>query len=327
MEASNEAYSSKESKTTLSNMDMSFSALINILQMKAAIRTADQSITYWKGYYRKQSHTFGQGGDIRAGLQGCDCLIRLDVPLSDSIIGDGLYDTDYVEYLFKRAGLNSTDYYVDTTDPILLPEALGEEPPLFQSRDGKTIREMVNYLGKTFTGKKLYVNFTGTIVYGAIDYTLSPVATLVGFEPVAEGQLKMYDYSIETDSTNFFNVIVVCGQSMGGTSLMSYYYNNASITDRTYVDWLGFEKNLIYVDSNLITQELCNTALELIIAENSHPLQEVECTTAWQDYIDSGCIVAITNSPWKWVVTNLTRNWTGDMNLKLKLRNTWIPLS
>lgn len=322
----------RQSTLALSNLDGSFSSLWNALRMCSSITDVTGAVTYWKGYFEKTDGP-QEPSSTRLELSGAGTMMRLDVPLSDAYIGDGQSDTAFVEQLFKRCGLAVEDYVIDVTNPILLPDALGEEEPLFQARDGKLVREMVEYLCKVWTGKDLYEDAAGIIHYGKIAETGTPVATLFGYENATAGALKYYNLTPVIDDENFYNVIVVAGADAAGQPILAYHYDAASVNDPTSGQYLGCEKLLMVVDSNLRTLAEVETALGYVVAEHGHPLEEADAETAWHDTLDVGNLVAVNGSGeivlvdevpttvlYNWQVRSLARKWEPDARMSLRLR-------
>ena len=320
----------REAKLAFSNIDGGFSAFWSRLRMCASIEDADTLATLWKGYLTKTDAPYEQSGDNRLEFSGSDTLTKLEVPLSDAYIGDGRAHTDFVTELFKCAGLAPADYSVAADSlGLILPEALGEEEPLFQARDGKTIKEMVEYICKVWSGWELYADGAGVIHYAPIDTTAAATVSLLGYHTSSPGYLLFHNMRTSRDESNFYNVIVVIGADAAMRPLMAYYYDAASVGDVTSTRYLGIEKPLIVVDSNLRTLQQVETALGYIVAEHGQPLEEAEADTEWLEALDVGSIVTVagygetvgeTFTLYRWQVTSLVRKWEPEaaMNLRLK---------
>lgn len=316
----------REAKLTLSNIDGGVSTLWPRLRMCSSITDQDTMQPLWRGYLQKTDWPQDQAGDSKLSFGGSDPLLRLEIPLSDSYIGDGKLHTLFVEKLFLRAGLAAGDYAI-ATDPqgLTLPEALGEEEPLFQARDGKTIKEMVEYICKVWSGWELYADGAGVIHYAPIDSTGAAVTTLVTAHTEAAGTLLCYELSLSRDEGNYYNVITAIGQDCGGQALVAYYYDAESVNDPTYANYLGMEKPLILADSNLRTMAQVEAALGYMVAEHATPLEEASVTTEWSSVIDAGSIVSLSgygegDALYRWQVLSLQRIWEPDARLQLRLK-------
>lgn len=318
----NELYGRRTAKIALTNIAGEYAALWPRLRMCATIE--DGATMLWRGYLAKTTAPQEQSGDARIEFEGSDPLSRLDVPLSDAYIGDGKLHTEFVEELFKRAGLAPTDYAItaDTTSSPL-PSALGGEEALFQAKDGKFIREMVDYICKVWSGWELYCQADGTITYAPKDLTTAPVATLVPRQAALPTELTYYNLTPSRDETDFYNVIVVVGLAPGDRALMAYYYNALSVSDPTDADYLGMEKLLVVADSNLTTQTQVENALALIVAAHGKPTEEADGETDWSDTLDVGNLVGVYGSAYKWQIVGLDRTWAIDSRMRVRLRNTW----
>lgn len=334
----------REAKVAVSNLDGAYNHMWHRQRICSSITSTDGVHVWWKGYFEKTTLPLEQSGDKRMSFDGGDTLIRLDIPLTDGYIGDGGSDNDFVEAMFKRAGLGTADYSIDD-DPIILPEALGENEPLFQARNGKTIRCMVEYVCKVWSGKDLYSDAAGVIHYGKIPNTGTPVALLVGYEtertpldefgdPV-EGEtprLKFYNMITCRDSHNFYNYVVVIGLAEDDTSVMAFWYDWDSVHTPDYENYVGTEKLLILVDSNIKTQEQAEEALGFIVEDCGQPLEESDVETEWHPTLDVGALLNVDGSgsysddeepvwvPDTWQVRALGRAWAPEAKIKLRLR-------
>ncbi len=114
---------------------------------------------------------------------------------------------------------------------------------------------------------------------------------------------------------------------------MAYHYDAASIGDPTAANYVGCEKLLMVVDSNLRSLEDVEAALGYVVAEHGDPLEEADAETAWHETLDVGQLVAVDGSGetvsvegvptlvlYNWQVRSLTRAWEPDGRLKLRLR-------
>ena len=311
----------RDARFTLSNIDGTFSDLWARLRMCSSITDVTGVITWWKGYTKKSDGPIDQSGDVRLEFSTADMLSRLDVPLSDAYIGDGQVHTHFVEQLFKRAGLAASDYEIASdTLGLTLPQALGEEEPLFQARDGKTIKELVEYICKLWSGWELYADAAGVIHYAPLTVSASPTVTLQGYETEVDGELKYYSLHSSRDEDAFYNVIVVIGATRGGRPLLGYYYDADSVGNVLDANYLGFEKLLVVVDSNLRTMADVEAALGYVVAEHGQPLEEADVTCAWHDTLDVGDTVAIGGTAGDWQIQSLTRLWEPDARLRLRLK-------
>lgn len=310
----------REARMALSNLDGTFSSLWNHLRMCATITDETGLIAWWKGYTERTAWPLEQDGNNRIELGTTDMLSRLDIPLTDAYIGDGTVHTDFVEQLFKRAGLAATDYSIAVDpDSMTLPEALGEEEPLFQARDGKTIREMVEYICKVWSGWELYADSAGVVHYAPLTVG-SPTITLQGYETAVAGELKYFSCVTTRDESAFYNVIVVVGMDPAENPILAYYYNSDSVGDPTAADYLGMEKLLVVADSNLRTDADVQAALDYIVAEHGTPLVEADVECDWHDTLDVGAVVTFGDVGGSWQVQSLDRIWEPDARLRLRLK-------
>ncbi len=302
----------------INNLDGTFDALPEKLHMAAEVK--DGATVIWRGYV----HRVTEGRTPREwpiALEGEDPLSRLEIPLSDAYIGDGLPHTEFVDNLIKRAGLAATDYsiYLDTA-ALALPEAYGLELPLFQARDGRTIREMVEYVGKVWSGWELYADRAGVIWYAPGDLTSTPDLTLYGHEVGGTGQLKYFDLRRAVSDEEFANYIVAIGEAWDGEPLLAAAYDSSSIHDTGYSNYLGMEKLLLLVDSNLKTPYQVETALSYMIAYHGHPQREIEVQADWDNTLDVNQVIAL-DGLGSWQVRALERRWEPEARVSLRLRS------
>ena len=303
--------------------------------------------TVWRGYLRHMDEPEMQSGNIQLRLAGRDRMARLEVPLSDSYIGDGKQDTDFVEQLYKRAGLAAADYEIDTTDPITLPIAIDQEKPIFQARDGRMIKEMVDYICKVWTGREQYALQDGKVYYGPRVTEGDAVRIFIGEEPGAlpdplpdyydasATYIKYYDATHTRDEESFFNRIVVVGLAVDGVALVAEHYDADSIGDSTATDYLGYEKLLLISDPNLKTIEQVETALGYVVTFHGAPLHEMDLRCAFDEDLDVRDLVAVeaqgttqdigdppveTWVPYLWQVRGLRRNWQSSAMMSVRLR-------
>jgi hypothetical protein len=321
----------REALLSLFNRDDSWTEITEKLHLRA--RMAETATVLWEGYLSGLSRPAHQDGRITAELKGSDPLDRLDVPLSDSYVGDGKVHTAFVEEMFKWCGLGPADYVI-VPDPsgLLLPEALGPEKPLFQARDGKTVREMVEYIGKVWSGYEVFCSKSGVINYAPRATTGAAALQLIMEGTAGAGELKCFDFSYSREEENFYNYIVVIGMGVGGRPLMGYYYNDASINDPTAADYLGFEKLLLVVDSNLRTMTQVETALGYIVAFHGYVMEEAEPECDWNETLDVGDFVSVSTyfdtavgpppvyTYWTWQIRGLDYLWNPDARTKMRLR-------
>lgn len=334
----------RDAKVSVQNLDGAYNGMWHRQRICSSITSTDSVHVWWKGYFERTTLGLEQSGDKKMCFDGADTLIRLDIPLTDGYIGDGGSDNDFVEAMFKRAGLAPTDYSIDD-DPIILPEALGEKEPLFQARNGKTIRCMVEYVCKVWSGKDLYSDAAGVIHYGRIPDTGTPLALLVGYEtprnpmdeyglPLEGGvqRLKFYNMATCRDSHNFYNYIVVIGLANDDSSIIAFWYDWDSVHTPTYENYVGTEKLLILVDSNIKTQEQAEQALEFIVEDCGQPLEESDVECEWHQTLDVGALLNVDGAggysddeepvwiPDTWQVRSLCRVWSPEARMKLRLR-------
>lgn len=310
----------RDARLTLSNLDGAFSALWTHMRMCSSVTDETGLVPWWKGYTCKSDWPVEQSGDKRIELSTQDMLSRLDIPLTDAYIGDGQLHTAFVEELFKRCGLDAADYSIAVDpDALVLPEALGEEEPLFQARDGKTIREMVEYICKVWSGWELYADAAGVIHYAPLTVG-APTLTLCGYYTEAAATLRYFSCKTSRDEANFYNLIVVIGADVAGNPIMAYWYDADSVGDPADANYLGMEKLLLVADSNLRTLENVEAALGYIVAEHGEPLVEADVECEWHDTLDVGAVVTFVDVGGSWQVQNLDRVWEPDARLKLRLK-------
>jgi len=309
-------------EANLSNLAGLDDGLYDNLHM--GVQVVADTVTLGKGYVGEVASDWGQDGNKTIGLRGDDPLDRLDIPLSDSYIGDGRVHTAFVEELFKRAGLAAADYSI-AVDPasMELPEAFGVEKPLFQSCDGKTIREMVEYIGKVWSGWELYCSRDGVIHYAPL--TVGAVAkTLKGGEPIGAGQLKYFSVKRVRTDEDYFNYIVVIGQDPVGDPIFAVYYDEDSISNPAATNYLGYEKLLLLVDSNLRNSYQCETALGYLVAGHGIPLEEADLKADFDTGIDVGSVVGFSEFAGSWQIRQASRDW-GAENPTMTMRVRRLP--
>jgi hypothetical protein len=303
--------------------------------------------TVWRGYLRHMEEPEQQSGNIQLLLSGRDRTARLEVPLSDSYIGDGKNDTDFVEELYKRAGLAAADYVIDTVEPIELPIAIDQEKPIFQARDGRFIKEMVDYICKIWTGREQYALQDGKLYYGPRVTEGDAVRLFIGEEPSSlpdplpdyydesAAYIKYYDATHTRDEESFFNRIVVVGLAIDGVPLVAEHYDADSIGDDTSTDYLGYEKLLLIADPNLKTIEQVETALGYVVAFHGAPLHEMDLRCAFDADLDVRDLVAVVDQgttqnigdppeetfvPYLWQVRGVRRDWRYSAQMSVRLR-------
>ncbi len=279
--------------------------LEDTLDMLATI--AEDGTQIWQGYLRNLTQEEHLDAD-RTVYRGSDMLRRLEVPLSDAYVGDGKVHTAWVEEIFQRCGLAASDYDIATdADSYTLPEDVTRSRPIFQARDGRTAREMLEYLCRVWTGWELLTSKDGTVLYqpqpdpsedlvawyltGA-EYTGGP-NTAPDHMDASAAYLKYYQVDHQRDERLFANNIVVIGRNLAGEPVVAQKYNSDSITDNTADDYLGYERLLMVVDTNLRTVEQCEQALDYIVAYHGEPLYEADVTGEIQAGIDTGDLVVL----------------------------------
>lgn len=318
--------------------------LADKLDMLAQVVTDGETV--WRGYIHHVERPEQQDGDVVLTLDGDDTLSRLEVPLSDAYIGDGKTDIAWVAELFSFAGLAATDYVISAVDPITLPKAIDQEQPLFQARDGRFIREMVEYLCKCWTGKDLYALRDGRIYYGPAITSGLVAWEFYGHEPPAvpdpEGEewqsywgegiefLKYYSASPMRDESTFANNIIVIGEAIDQSPIVAQHYNTASVSTPGSDNYLGYEKLLLVVDTNLRTPAQVETALGCVVDFHGQPLHEVDlvcefsagldvrdlCTVDW--YADGDSV------PYLYQVRGCQRDWADGGRMRVRMRRLGI---
>jgi len=319
----------------LSNLSGDYTALWANLRMRAQIEVEGEPVSVV--YTDRVTRETPENADDKMTWGGAGTLGRLDVPLSDAPIGDGLIHTEFAEDLFKYCGLAEADYLIDE-DPeaYVLPESLGNEPPLFQARDGRLVREMFDYICKTWTGWDVWEEQDGRLHYGQRDTDGEAALTLVLSGVAGAGELKCYSLRKSRLEEDFYNVIAVVGRDPAGVPIIGYYYNAASVSDQADPNYLGMEKLLLVVDSNLTTKEVVEQALELLIERYGDPLEEAEAETDWSTDLDVGDLVSLEGDGdyievegvptwvlYRWQVQDLGKAWRSDGRMTLKLKKLW----
>jgi hypothetical protein len=328
----------------LCNIDGAAAALLDVLHLRT--RVAVDEIPRWEGYLIRRQDTESQDGMLRITMTGSDPLLRLQVPLTDAYIGDGRVHTDYVEDLFKYCGLAPTDYViVPDPDNMVLPQAMGDNDPYFQARDGHFAREMIEYICKVFSGWDLYPDQAGVLYYAPPGTPGIGGVTLYGSECQSrqDGGITYYSLEASRDAEQFFNQIVVIGESPRETPIIASWQHVESIIDPTDVDFLGYVRLLVVVDSTLCTAELVETALEMIVEQHGYPheIAEVECD--WHPTLELRDSVTIDGrgewvtpegaaegvwAPYVWQIKQIRRSWSNGARLRLGLeryRDAIIP--
>lgn len=256
----------------------------------------------FEGYLDCKEGSEENSGMIRTVRKGIDNLKRLKIPLSDAYIGDDEVHTAFIEALFKYCGLvpesgtpgeegyEPGDYIIDV-DPEAkkLPAARGVKEPLFQARDGKLVEEMVTYIREIFSGWDLHTEMDGRIHYALPPTTYTPEVELVGEGDLVQIQQsgvnlprwKYFELKDVEDEAEFFNYIVVIGEDYTGMPIIASYYNGASVDDEDDSDYLGYEKLLIYIDTNLKTAILVEDALEIVKKWQAQLLTAIEVEAAF----------------------------------------------
>ena len=309
----------REARIVVHNMDGGLEAwgITSNLRMCSQIDVG--ATTVWKGYLTNQEEQFPQRGDIQVALLGSDPLSRLEIPLSDSFIGDGQYDTDFIEQLFLEAGLDATDFTI-TGAPMKLPQSLGVEPPLFQGMNGRLMREFIDYICKVWTGRALYASSTGHIYY-----TDTPAGAAQGHvvfsEPTDPGtQLKAYQAGYSRSIEEFFNFIVVIGENWRQEALLAYYYNTPSVNDPASAYYIGYERPCILVDTNLKTLSQMEIALGWLRDYYGTPQEEIDANTAFTTLVDVYDHFTSPNAQ-DWQVRAIEWNFAQrDTDLRMRLR-------
>ena len=302
--------------------------------------------TVWKGYIHHVERPEQQSGDVVLQLDGDDTLSRLEVPLSDAYIGDGKTDIAWVAELFGFAGLAATDYVISATDPVTLPQAIDQEQALFQARDGRFIREMVEYLCKCWTGKDLYALRDGRIYYGPAVTTGLVAWEFYGEEPPAVpepegdgwetywgegiGFLKYYSATPARDESTFYNNIIVVGEAIDQSPIVAQWYNTASVRTPGSENYLGYEKLLLVVDTALRTAAQAEAALDYIVAFHGQPLQEVDLVCEFTAGLDVRDLCTVDGYgdgdgvPYLYQVRGCQRDWADGGRMHVRLRRLGI---
>jgi len=307
----------RTAKISLSNLGGKYNALKSRLHMPTSIEEDGNRV--WSGYLQRRESPEEQSGDTRVELSGQDSLGRLDIPLSDAYIGDGIKHTEFVSELLMRAGLGSNDFIctVSATDS-LLPAAIGQETPNFQWREGQTIRRAIEYVADVHSGYDLWADNDGVIHYesGAL---AAPVWTLVGREPTNTAtQIGYYDRRVSADEENFFNFITVIGEDIRGEPITAIHYDWNSVSNSLTQNYLGYEKPLLLIDSSLRDEGTVEEALDLLIAEHATPLLQADVRCAWNVNLDLMQTVMMDGESWE--LLGIQHRWPGQAEMQLHLK-------
>jgi len=301
---------------SLSNLDGKYDTLATRMYMPTSIEEDGNRV--WSGYLQRRETPEEQSGDTRVELYGQDTLGRLDLPLSDSYIGDGVKHTEFVSELLTRAGLGSNDFIctVSATDS-LLPAAIGQENPNFQWRDGQTIRRAIEYIAEVHSGYDLWADNDGVIHYesGAL---AAPVWTLIGREPTSPAtQIQYYARRVTADEDNFYNFITVIGQDIRGEPIAAINYDWDSVSNNLSQNYIGYEKPLVLMDSSLRSEATVEEALDLLVDEYGTPLLQADVRCAWNVNLDLMQTVLMDGESWE--LLSIEHRWPKDAQAEMQL--------
>ncbi len=309
----------RTSRVNLYNLDGAVEGLGNTLRMAANISEGGETV--WSGYLKNRELPEEQSGMSALLLDGRDTLTRLEIPLQDSYIGDGELHTGFVSRLLKRAGIAENDFVcvVSSTD-LTLPQAIGAETPIFQWRDGQFIREAVEYIGKQFSGYDLWADREGVIHYESGALTASGLALLPYAVSNAATELQYFTARQFRNEESFFNVIAVVGRDIRGGAPKSVHYDVASINDSSSVNYLGYEKVLGIVDTNLRNEAQTEDALNLAVAFHGTPQLQYDVEADWHNTLDLMQSVLIGGTAFE--IVSIGHKWSPAARLQLRLERT-----
>jgi len=284
--------------------------------MRMAANISEAGTTVWSGYLQNRELPEEQSGMSALLLNGRDTLSRLEVPLSDSYIGDGELHTAFVSRLLKRAGLADTDFTcpVASTD-LTLPEAIGCERPNFQWRDGQFIREAIEYISKQVSGYELWADKDGHIHYESGALTASGI-TLVPYSAGAN-ELRYINARQFRNEEEYFNYITVIGRDIRGDTVVAVHYDGNSVNDASYSNYLGYEKMLIVVDTNLRTEAQVEDALDIIVDRHGTPQLQYDVETDWNTSLDLMQSVVMDGGTFE--IVGIGHKWEPEARLQLRL--------
>ncbi len=185
--------------------------------------------------------------------------------LSNASCFDGEVHTEVVKRLCKLAGIREEEMVV-AEDEYRLPEAEGDEEPLFLPRNGETVASFLSYIAESFSGWRLGFDEEGKFHYEPWPEE-EPQKTFVTKHPAGEGELVVFARESEVDESGHANEIWVIGRSDSGKLLSAYYVDYSSMHDPTYRYYVGERRLLIWVDTALNSQAAVNWVCRTLAEE------------------------------------------------------------
>jgi len=306
----------RTARVNLYNRDGGVDGLKTTLRMPANI--SENGSTVWSGYLQNRELPEEQSGMSALLLSGRDTLTRLEVPLSDSYIGDGELHTSFVSRLLKRAGLADADFTCTVASAdLVLPQAIGCEHPNFQWQPGIPIRQAIEYIIKHVSGYDLWADKDGHIHYESGALTSSGFTLLPYEVSNATTELKYFNARQFRNEEDFFNVIGVIGRDLRGEAVENINYNFASVNDSSSSYYLGYEKVLLVVDPNLRTEEAVEQAKDILLEYHSTPQLQYDVEADWNNSLDLMQSVVMDGETLE--IVSIGHKWAPAARLQLRL--------